>query len=50
MALDTEKNVYTVFFAALMVVVVGSVLAFVASGLSNRIAVNVRFEKQQNIL
>ncbi len=50
MALDTEKNVYTVFFSALMVVVVGSVLAFVASGLSTRIAENVRFEKQQNIL
>lgn len=50
MALNTEKNVYTVFFAALMVVVVGSVLAFVASGLSGRIAENVRFEKQQNIL
>lgn len=50
MALDTEKNVYTVAFAALMVIVVGSVLAFVASGLSDKIAENERFEKQQNIL
>jgi Na+-transporting NADH:ubiquinone oxidoreductase subunit C len=50
MALNTEKNVYTVLFAALMVIAVGSVLAFVASGLSERIAENERFEKQQNIL
>lgn len=33
-----------------MVVVVGSVLAFLASGLSERIKENERFEKQQNIL
>ena len=50
MAINTEKNIYTVIFAALMVVAVGSVLAFVASGLSDKIAENERFEKQQNIL
>ena len=50
MAINTEKNVYTVVFAALMVIAVGSVLAFVASGLSGKIAENERFEKQQNIL
>ena len=50
MALNTEKNIYTVLFAALMVIAVGSVLAFVASGLSAKIAENERFEKQQNIL
>lgn len=50
MAINTDKNVYTVVFAALMVVVVGSVLAFLASGLSERIKENERFEKQQNIL
>jgi Na+-transporting NADH:ubiquinone oxidoreductase subunit C len=50
MALNTEKNVYTILFAALMVIAVGSVLAFVASGLSEKIAENERFEKQQNIL
>lgn len=50
MALNTEKNIYTVFFAAMMVIAVGSVLAFVASGLSDKIAENERFEKQQNIL
>lgn len=50
MALNTEKNVYTVVFAAIMVVVVGSLLAFVASGLRGKISENERFEKQQNIL
>ncbi len=33
-----------------MVVVVGTILAFLASGLSDRIKENERFEKQQNIL
>ena len=50
MAIDTEKNVYTVIFAALMVIVVGSLLAFMATGLSDKIKENERFEKQQNIL
>ncbi len=50
MAINTEKNIYTVLFAAIMVIAVGSVLAFVASGLSDKIAENERFEKQQNIL
>lgn len=50
MAFDTDKNIYTVVFAAIMVVVVGSLLAFVASGLSDKIKENERFEKQQNIL
>ncbi len=50
MAVNTDKNVYTVVFAAVMVVVVGSILAFLASSLSDRIDENMRFEKQQNIL
>ncbi len=50
MAINTDKNTYTVVFAAVMVVVVGSVLAFVASGLSAKIKENERLEKQQNIL
>lgn len=50
MAINTEKNVYTVFFAVVMVIIVGSVLAFLASALSGRIKENERFEKQQNIL
>lgn len=50
MAIDTDKNSYTVVFAALMVVVVGSILAFLASALRPNIEENERFEKQQNIL
>ena len=50
MAINTDKNVYTVVFASVMVVVVGSLLAFMASGLSGKINENMRFEKQQNIL
>lgn len=50
MAINTEKNIYTVIFAAVMVVVVGSLLAFMATGLSDKIKENERFEKQQNIL
>ena len=34
MAFNTDKNLYTVLFAALMVVVVGSILAYLASGLN----------------
>lgn len=50
MAINTEKNNYTIFFAILMVVVVGSILASFASGLKPRIKANERYEKQQNIL
>ena len=46
----TEKNSYTVFFAIIMVIVVGALLAFTASALKERIAENKRIEKQQNIL
>ncbi len=50
MAINTEKNTYTVVFAIVMVIIVGSILAFLASGLSEKIKENERFEKQQNIL
>ncbi|WP_299326146.1 Na(+)-translocating NADH-quinone reductase subunit C [uncultured Maribacter sp.] len=50
MAQKTDSNVYTVVFAAVMVVVVGSILAFLASALRPNIKENERFEKQQNIL
>ena len=50
MALNTEKNSYTVFFAIVMVVVVGSLLAFVANQAKPLIKANERYEKQQNIL
>ncbi|REG90012.1 Na(+)-translocating NADH-quinone reductase subunit C [Winogradskyella sediminis] len=50
MAIDTEKNSYTVIFAIVMVLVVGSILAGLASGLKPLVDANKRFEKQQNIL
>jgi Na+-transporting NADH:ubiquinone oxidoreductase subunit C len=50
MALDTEKNSYTVVFAIVMVMVVGSILAGMASGLKPMVKANERYEKQQNIL
>lgn len=50
MAINTDKNTYTVAFAAIMVVVVGAALAFVATSLSGKIKENQRLEKQQNIL
>jgi len=50
MALNTDKNSYTVVFAMVMVVVVGSILAGLASGLKPLVKANERYEKQQNIL
>ncbi|MCF6348270.1 MAG: Na(+)-translocating NADH-quinone reductase subunit C [Flavobacteriaceae bacterium] len=46
----TDKNSYTILFAIGMVLIVGSLLAFAASGLKGRIDENKRIEKQQNIL
>ena len=50
MAVNTDKNSYTILFAIAMVLVVGSLLAFTASSLKPRITENERMEKQQNIL
>ncbi len=50
MAKKTDSNIYTFIFAILMVIVVGSLLAFVASSLKPTIVENQRYEKQQNIL
>lgn len=50
MALNTDKNSYTIVFAVVMVAIVGTILASMATGLKSRIDENVRFEKQQNIL
>ena len=50
MAINTESNAYTIGFAAVMVIIVGSILAFAASSLKERIQENERFEKQQQIL
>ncbi|WP_439128635.1 Na(+)-translocating NADH-quinone reductase subunit C [Polaribacter sp.] len=50
MSKKTDSNSYTIIFAIIMVVVVGSLLAFTASSLKPNIKENERMEKQQNIL
>ena len=50
MAINTDKNSYTVLFATGMVIIVGALLAFVASNFKEKITENKRIEKQQNIL
>ena len=50
MAKKSDSNAYTIIFAIIMVLVVGSVLAFTASSLKPAIKENERMEKQQNIL
>ena len=50
MAINTDKNSYTIIFAIVMVVIVGSLLAFIASSLKP-ISMRINdIEKQQNIL
>ncbi|WP_040281338.1 Na(+)-translocating NADH-quinone reductase subunit C [Psychroserpens damuponensis] len=46
----TDKNSYTIVFAIIMVLVVGALLAYLASSLKPMISENQRLEKQQNIL
>jgi Na+-transporting NADH:ubiquinone oxidoreductase subunit C len=50
MAINKESNVYTIIFAIIMVVIVGGLLAFVASTLKPIQQANVMNEKKQNIL
>ncbi len=50
MSNKTDSNSYTILFAIGMVLVVGALLAFVASSLRPKIDENKRIEKQQNIL
>jgi len=50
MSKKKDNNLYTLVFAVIMVLVVGSVLAFFASSLKPNIDENKRVEKQQNIL
>lgn len=50
MSKKTDSNIYTIVFAIIMVVAVGSLLAFFASSLKSNINENKRIEKQQNIL
>jgi len=47
---NTDGNGYTIGFATVMVLVVGGILAALATGLKPAIKENERFEKQQNIL
>ena len=47
---NTDGNGYTIGFATVMVIVVGGILAALATGLKPAIKENERFEKQQNIL
>jgi Na+-transporting NADH:ubiquinone oxidoreductase subunit C len=48
--MDVNKNSYTFTFSALLVIVVGTALAFAAEGLKPMQKENVRLEKMQNIL
>jgi len=48
--MNRDSNLYTFLFAALMVFVVASVLAYTATSLKDLQAENVRLEKMQNIL
>ncbi|MFT5761251.1 MAG: Na+-transporting NADH:ubiquinone oxidoreductase subunit C, partial [Polaribacter sp.] len=50
MSKRTDSNLYTMLFATGMVIVVGALLAFLASSLKPAIDENKRIEKQQNIL
>ncbi len=50
MSKRTDGNGYTIIFAVIMVLIVGSLLAFLASSLKPNIDENKRIEKQQNIL
>ncbi len=50
MSKKTDSNGYTMIFAVIMVLIVGSLLAFMASSLKPNIKENQRIEKQQNIL
>ncbi|PQJ75913.1 Na(+)-translocating NADH-quinone reductase subunit C [Polaribacter gangjinensis] len=50
MSKRTDSNLYTIIFAVIMVVIVGSVLAYFATSLKPNIDENKRIEKQQNIL
>ena len=47
MSKRTDSNGYTMTFAVIMVLVVGSMLAFLASSLKPSIKENERIEKQQ---
>lgn len=50
MSINKEGNVYTMIFAIVMVIIVGGLLAYIASSLKPIQQANVKNEKMQNIL
>lgn len=48
--MDTNKNLYTIIYATILVVLVAALLAFVSSALKDRQQKNIDVEKQQSIL
>lgn len=48
--MNRQGNIYTFMYAAIMVIVVAALLAFVSLSLKDKQARNVRIEKMQNIL
>ena len=48
--MNKEGNVYTIIFASIMVIIVGGLLAFIASSLRPAQIGNVKNEKMRNIL
>lgn len=50
MAINTERNSYTLLFAIGLVIVVGTLLAAIDASLKDKIRINKNLEKQQNIL
>jgi Na+-transporting NADH:ubiquinone oxidoreductase subunit C len=50
MAINKESNIYTIVFASIMVIIVGGVLAFLATFLKPVQQANIMNEKKQNIL
>src|SRR5574344_108381 len=50
MSMDTNKNLYTVIYATVLVVLVAAILAFVASSLKSKQQTNIDIEKQMSLL
>jgi Na+-transporting NADH:ubiquinone oxidoreductase subunit C len=48
--MDTNKNLYTVIYATVLVVLVAAILAFVASSLKSKQQKNIDVEKQMSLL
>jgi Na+-transporting NADH:ubiquinone oxidoreductase subunit C len=48
--MDTNKNLYTVIYATVLVVLVAAALAFASEALKPKQQRNIEIEKKQNIL